>query len=81
MLECYLELLCTSLSLVRPTGKNSPSVSYTLLCAGIMSVDHNEYKIMNVIGYGTKMIKISVELSWNFSWNVFTTGQMFTRLK
>ena len=26
------------------------------------------------------MIKISVELSWNFSWKVFTTGQMFTRL-
>ena len=26
------------------------------------------------------MIKISVELIWNFSWKVFTTGQMFTRL-
>jgi len=60
MLECYLVLLCTSLSLVRPTGKNSPFVNYALLCAGIMSVDHNEYKIMNVLSYGTKMIKISV---------------------
>jgi len=35
---------------------------------------------MNVKGYGIIMIKISVELSWNFSWEVFTTGEMFTRL-
>jgi len=40
MLESYFELLCTSLSLVRPTGKNLPSVNYILLCAGIMTVNH-----------------------------------------
>jgi len=40
MLESYFELLCTSLSLVRPTGKNPPSVNYALLCAGIMAVNH-----------------------------------------
>jgi len=45
-----------------------------------MTLNHNLYKIMNVKGYGIRMIKISVELSWNFSWNVFTTGQMFARL-
>ena len=35
---------------------------------------------MNAKGYGIMTIKISVELTWNFSWKVFTTGQMFTRL-
>jgi len=35
---------------------------------------------MNVKGYGIIMIKLSVELSWNFTSKVFTTGQMFTRL-
>jgi len=35
---------------------------------------------MNVKRYGIIMIKILVVLSWNFSWKVFTTGQMFTRL-
>jgi len=51
-----------------------------LLFARIMTVNHNLYKIMNAKGYGIIMIKISVELSWNVSWKVFTTGQMFTRL-
>jgi len=27
-----------------------------LLCAGIMTLNHNEYKIINVIGYETTMI-------------------------
>jgi len=45
-----------------------------------MTLNHNLYKLMNVKGYGIIMIKISVELSWNFSWEVFTTGEMFTRL-
>jgi len=63
-----------------PAGIIPLFVNYTLLCAGIMTLQYHEYKIMNVIGYGTIMIKISVEHSWNFSWNVFTTGQMFTRL-
>jgi len=80
MLESYFERLCTSLSLVRPDGKIPPSLNYTLLCAGIMTLKHNKYKIMNVKGYGTIMIKILVEFSWNFSWKVFTTGQIFTRL-
>jgi len=35
---------------------------------------------MNVKGYGNIMVKISVELNWNFTWKVFTTGKMFTRL-
>jgi len=35
---------------------------------------------MNVKGYGTTMIKISIELSLNFNWKVFTAEQMFTRL-
>ena len=35
---------------------------------------------MNVKGYGIIMVKISVELSWNFTWEVFTTGQMFTKM-
>jgi len=26
------------------------------------------------------LVKISVALSWNFSWKVFAAGQMFTRL-
>jgi len=26
------------------------------------------------------LVKISVSLSWNFSWKVFTAGQTFTRL-
>jgi len=42
-----------------------------------MILNHSEYKIMNVIGYGTIMIKISVELIWNDSWKVFMTGKMF----
>jgi len=52
----------------------------SLLFARIMTLNHNLYKIMNVKGYGIIMIKISVELSWNFSWKVFITGQIFTRL-
>jgi len=40
MLESYFELLCKSLSFVRPTGKNPPSVNYALLCARIMTVNH-----------------------------------------
>jgi len=51
MLESYFELLCTSLSLVRPAGIIPPSVNYVLLCARIMTLNHDEYKIMNVIGY------------------------------
>ena len=51
-----------------------------LLFAIIMTLNHNLYKIMNAKGYGIIMIKISVELSWNVSWKVFTTRQMFTRL-
>jgi len=74
-LESYFELLCTSLSLVRPAGKIPPSVNYTILCAGIMTLNHNVYKIMNVIGYGTTMTKMSVELSWSFSWKLCRTGQ------
>ena len=35
---------------------------------------------MNAKGYGLIMIKLSAELSWNFRWKVFTTGQMVTRL-
>ena len=81
MLKSYFELLCPSLSLnVTPAGKVRPCVNYTLLCTGIMTVNHNKYKIMNVTGYGTIMIKISIERSWNFSWKVFTTEQMFTKL-
>jgi len=80
MLKSYFELLCTSLTLVDPTGKSPPSVNYTLLCTGITTLNHKEYKIMNVKGYGTTMIKIADELSWNFNWKVFTAEQMFTRL-
>jgi len=80
VLESYFELLCTSLSFVMPAGIIALFVNYTLLCAGIMTLNQHDYKIMNVISYGTTRIKISVELSWNFSWNVFTTGLMFTRL-
>jgi len=54
--------------------------SIRLLFGRIMTLNHNLYKIMNAKGYGIIMIEISVELSWNFSWKVFTTGQMFTRL-
>jgi len=57
------KLLCTSPSLVGPTGKSPPSANYTLLCTGITTLNHKEYKIMNAKGYGTAMIKISVELS------------------
>jgi len=63
MLKSYFELLCTSLTLVEPTGKSLPSVNYTLLCTGITTLNHKEYKIMNVKGYGTTMIKIADELS------------------
>jgi len=49
MLESYLELLCTSLSLVRRAGKIPPSVNYMLPCAGVMTLKHNECKIMNVM--------------------------------
>jgi len=35
---------------------------------------------MNAKGYRIIIIKISVELTWIFSWKVFTTGQMLTRL-
>jgi len=59
MLESYFEHLCTrtSLLLVRPAGKIPPSVNYTLLCARIMSLNHNEHKIMNVIiNYNDKTI-------------------------
>ena len=83
MLESYLELLCASLSLVRLAGNILPSMStISVLFARIMTftLNHNLYKIMNAKGYGIVMIKVSVELSWNFSWKVFTTGQMFTRL-
>ena len=80
MLESYLELLCTSLSLVRLPGNILPSVNYKAAFGRIMTLNHNLYKIMNVEGYGILMVKISVELSWNFTWKVFTTGQMFTRL-
>jgi len=72
--------LYASLPLARPLGKIPPSANYGLLCTGIMTLNHNNYKIMNVIGYGTIMTKISVPLSWNFSWKVFTAGKMFTRL-
>jgi len=80
VLESYFELLCTSLSFVMPAGTIALCVNYTLFCAGIMTLNHHDYKIMNVISYGTTRIKISVKLNWNFSWNVFTTGLMFTRL-
>ena len=80
MLKSYFELLCTPLTLVGPTGKSPPSVNYTLICTGITTLKDKKYKIMNVKGYGTTMIKISVELSGNFSWKVFTAEQMFTRL-
>ena len=63
MLKSYFELLCTSLKLVGSTGKSPASGTYTLLSTGITTLNHKEYKIMNVIGYGTTMIKISVELS------------------
>jgi len=63
MLKSYFELLCTSLPLVGPPGKCPPSVNYTLLCTGITTLNYKEYKIMNVKGYGTAMIKISVDLS------------------
>ena len=57
MLEISFELLCTSLSLVRYGDKIPPSVNYTLLCAGIKSLNHNEYKTMNVIqSYNDKNI-------------------------
>jgi len=46
MLKSYFELLCTSLTLVEPTGKSPPSVNYTLLCTGITTLNHKEYKIM-----------------------------------
>ena len=80
MLESYFEILCTSLSLVKPAGKIPPFVNYTQVCSGIMSLNHGEYKIMNVIGLGTIPINVLVVLCWNFIWQVFTAGQMFTRL-
>jgi len=46
MLESYFEYLCISLD--RPAGKIPPFVNYTLLCAGIISLNQNEYKIINV---------------------------------
>ena len=64
--------------LVKPAGKIPPSVSYALLCAGIMSLNHNEYKLMNVVR--DYKDGISVVLCWSFSWQVFIAGQMFTRL-
>ena len=65
-LESYFELLCTSLSLVRPPGKIPPSANYTLLCSGIMTLNHNEQNNeCNMLwNYNDK---ISVALSWNFS--------------
>jgi len=80
MLESYVGHLstCTSRSLVRPACKILPSVSYTLLCTGIMSLNHNEHKLMNVIRQYND--KISVMLCWSFNWQVITEGQMFTRL-
>ena len=63
-----------------PAGIIALCVNYTLLCAGIMTLNHHDCKIMNVISYGTTRIKISVELSWNYNWNVFTVGLMYTRL-
>jgi len=63
MLKSYFELLSTSLTLAGPTGKSLLSVNYTLLCTGITTLNHKEYKLMNLKGYGTAMIKISVELS------------------
>ena len=82
MLESYLELLCASLSLVRLAGTviSCHLSTIRLHFARIMTLNHNLYKIMNVKGYGIIMVKTSVELSWNFTWKVLTTGQMFTRL-
>jgi len=80
VLESYFELLCTSLLFVMPAGIIALCVNYTLICAGIMTLNHHDYKITNVIRYGTIRIKISVELSWNYNWNVFTVGLMYTRL-
>jgi len=74
MLEISFERLCTSLSLARPADNVPPSVNYALLCPGTTSLKHNEYKIMKVIR--NHSIKITVVLSWNFSWQVFTAGQM-----
>jgi len=46
------------MSFVRPAGNIPvPSVNYTLICAGIMILNHNEYKILKVIGYGTILKK------------------------
>jgi len=59
----YFELLCTSLTLAGPTSKSPPSVNYMLLRTGITTLNYKEYKIMNVKGYGTTMIKLLVELS------------------
>jgi len=47
------------MSFVRPAGNIPvPSVNYTLICAGIMILNHNEYKILKVIGYGTILKKM-----------------------
>jgi len=80
MLESYFERLFTytTLSLVRPTRKIPSFDNCTLLFPGIMSLNHNKNKIMNVIrNYNDK---ISVVFWWNFrclrSWpNLSITGQ------
>jgi len=57
MLESYFERLRTSVSLVRPAYNILPFVNYKLLCASIMNLNRNEYKVMNVIrNYNNKNI-------------------------
>ena len=80
MLESYLELLCADYHLLGLLVISRHLSTISVLFARIMTLNHNFYKIMNAKGYGIAMIKLSVELSWNFSWKGFTTGQMFTRL-
>ena len=75
MLESYLDLYAHSYHLLDLLVISHHLSTIRLLFARIMTLNHNLCKIMNAKGYGIIMIKISVELSWNFSWKVFTTGQ------
>jgi len=62
-LESCFERLCTSLPLVRPAvSVHVLSVNYKLLCAGIITLNHNEYKTIKLIGYGTTMKKYLLSL-------------------
>jgi len=49
---------------MRPAGKILPFVNYALLCAGTMNLNHNVYKIINVIrNYNDKISVVCVGIS------------------